>query len=288
MTPINPHTREVPIESLVIDPRFAGLFIEEPATIDRIARSMRHHGYDPHRPIDVWKDGAGRGRHVVVEGHQRLAAAKRAGLAEVKIAYRHFDGFGPAFVWSAEQQTNRRNASKEAQALSILRALKRAGEGIGTTADMSERFGFSTATIDRARQVLARGTESEIVAVLEGKHGLKDAYDLIRKREKADAEGLPEEPKRRPEVEDDEDDPAAEPDIDAPEELTHVRDLVSTAGGRLVRLEDLLLAENVPDVLDDVRDRKPHQAIEQLRELLDELEEALATLADLAAGKVSA
>ena len=58
----------------------------------------------------------------------------------------------------------------------------------GPQREEAERFGFSTATIDRARQVLDRGTESEIMAVLDGTHGLKKAYELIRKREAEEAE----------------------------------------------------------------------------------------------------
>jgi ParB family chromosome partitioning protein len=183
-------TRDVPIDSLVIDARFAGLFIEEPDTIARITRDMKRNGFDRHRPIDVWKDGAGRGRHVVLEGHQRLAAAKAAGLETVRIAYRQFDNPNRALLWAAEQQTNRRNASREAQCLSILRALKRAGQLHDTRAGLSERFGFGDATVGRAMQVLNRGTESEITAVLEGAHSLKRAYELILQRERAEDQAV--------------------------------------------------------------------------------------------------
>ena len=180
--------REVPIDSLIVDPLFAGLFIEDPGVVARITASIKRNGYDEARPVDIWKDGAGTGRHVLVEGHQRYRAAQAAGQESIRVAYRHFDTRGEALMWAVEQQANRRNASKEAQCLSVLRALKRAGEAWASTPEMAERFGFSTATIDRARQVLDRGTESEIMAVLDGTHGLKKAYELIRKREAEEAE----------------------------------------------------------------------------------------------------
>jgi hypothetical protein len=47
-------------------------------------------------------------------------------------------------------------------------------EAQATIDQLAERFGFSAATIDRALQVLRRGTESEITAVLEGKHRLEN------------------------------------------------------------------------------------------------------------------
>lgn len=180
--------REIPIDSLIIDPLFAGLFIEDPGVVARVTVSIKRNGYDEARPVDIWKDGAGTGRHVLVEGHQRYRAAQAAGQESIRVAYRHFDTRGEALMWAVEQQANRRNASKEPQCLSVLRALKRAGEAWASTPEMAERFGFSTATIDRARQVLDRGTESEILAVLDGTHGLKKAYELIRKREAQEAE----------------------------------------------------------------------------------------------------
>ncbi len=174
--------REIAIDKLVIDPLFAGMFIQERDTIKRISRSIRANGYDPSHPIAVWKDGAGRGRHIVLEGHQQIEAAKAAGLTTVLAAFRHPADQTEALPWTAEEQTNRRNASREALCLNVLRALKLQDQLDGTRAELAERFGFGDATVGRALQVLERGTESEIVAVREGKHGLKTAYEAIRTR----------------------------------------------------------------------------------------------------------
>jgi ParB family chromosome partitioning protein len=278
MTITNAYTREVPIDSLVIDPRFAGLFIEEPSTISRIARDMKRNGFDPYRPIDVWKDGAGRGKHVVLEGHQRLAAARAAGLETVRAAYRQFDNPNRALLWAAEQQTNRRNASREAQCLSILRALKRAGQLHDTRAGLSERFGFGDATVGRAMQVLNRGTESEITAVLEGTHSLKRAYELILQRERDEAQGfkrerVPEEPE--PEIDLDDDD--GEYEQQAPAELAHVRDLTHQLSGRVDRLLDLLGAEPA-DALLDVQQGRHKPVLEQIDGALEDVKQALSEL----------
>jgi hypothetical protein len=98
-----------------------------------------------------------------------------AELPKVRIAYRSFPKRLAALLWAAEQQGNRRNASREAQCLSVLRALARAGDlDDYTRAELAERLGYGDATVGRGQQVLARGTESEIVAVLEGKHGAEE------------------------------------------------------------------------------------------------------------------
>src|SRR5687768_272546 len=107
------YSRNVPLTSLVEDPLFSNLFLPDPDVIKRIVVSMRTTGFDIHRAIDVWKDGAGRGKHIVLEGHQRLTAAKRAGLTEVRVAYRDFDSRLAALLWAAGQQAGRRNVSGE-------------------------------------------------------------------------------------------------------------------------------------------------------------------------------
>src|SRR5262245_52742604 len=103
------YSRSIPIPALREDPAFAGLFLQEKETIAGIAADMKKHGFDPHRPIDVWRDARGRGRHVVLEGHQRLAAARKAGLTEVYVAYREPANRLEALLWAAQQQGLRRN-----------------------------------------------------------------------------------------------------------------------------------------------------------------------------------
>jgi len=269
-----PHTREVSIDSLVIDPRFAGLFIEEPATVQRIAAGMRENGYDPHRAIDVWKNGAGRGKHVVVEGHQRLAAARAAGLSHVRIAYRDFGDDSRALLWAAEQQANRRNASREAQCLSILRTLDRAGRLDGTRAELSKRFGFGDATIGRAMQVLNRGTESEITAVLDGTHSLKRAYELILQRERSERQSVAE---PEPDVDGrdrDDVDQGDEFEEELPEWLAHARDLAHTLAGRVDRILDVLDGAS-PDVAADVKAGRLDEPLASVSGLVEDIAAAV-------------
>jgi len=177
------YSRDVDLTTLVEDPLLLSLFLQEPDVIRRIADNMRKYGFDVHRPIDVWKDGAGRGKHIILEGHQRLDAAKRAGLTMVRVAYRELPTRLDALLWAAEQQAVRRNVSKEVQCLSLLRALQTEETfAAKTTKELAAQLKFSTASIDRCRQLLKHGTQAEVFAVLEGTHGLKQAYDLLRER----------------------------------------------------------------------------------------------------------
>ena len=197
------YSRDVDITSLVEDPLLLSLFLQEPDVVRRIADNMRKFGFDVHRPIDVWTDGAGKGKHIILEGHQRLEAAKRAGLTKVRVAYRDLPTRLDALLWAAEQQAVRRNVSKEVQCLSLLRALQTEETfATKTTKELSAQLNFGTATIDRCRQLLKHGTQAEVFAVLEGTHGLKQAYDLLRERRtkkvRAEAQPVARGPKQPP------------------------------------------------------------------------------------------
>jgi ParB-like chromosome segregation protein Spo0J len=203
LAPTRSYTKSLPITALYEDPAFSGLFLQEHDVIVRMAAEMKHQGFDPYRPIDVWKDGRGRGKHIVLDGHQRLAAARKAGLTEVYVAYREPASRLQALLWAANQQGLRRNISREVQCLSILRALADEPEyAYATTRERVAKLRFASATIDRARLLLKHGTQAEVTEVLEGTHGLRDAYELMnqRRRKKARVEDRPIQrvPKRPP------------------------------------------------------------------------------------------
>jgi hypothetical protein len=177
------YTRDVPLTALIEDSTFSQLFLPDPTLIKAITADMRSRGFDPLQPIHVWKDVPRRAQHTILEGHQRFAAAARAGLEAVKVAYHDFDSREAALLWAYQQQAGRRNIPREVMCLSILRALHTEGTlASSTTKALAKQLQFSTPTIDRARLLLKHGTQAEILEVLEEKHGLKEAYDRLRKR----------------------------------------------------------------------------------------------------------
>jgi hypothetical protein len=250
LAPTRSYTRSIALTALVVDPLFAGLFLQEKETIAALTANMKKYGFDPYRPIDVWKDGAGRGKHIVCEGHQRLTSARKAGLTEVYVAYREFTNRLEALLWAAQQQGLRRNISREVQCLSLLRALREEPEyARATTKELVATLKFAPATIDRARLLLKHGTEAEVTEVLESKHGLREAYDLMNKRRKksrrADERPLVRDVKRPPVITALRNALAKTIDgglLDLPEAIRHARWLLDHLEGR---------APDMPDAEDD-------------------------------------
>lgn len=178
--------RTVRLDELSINPLFSDLFPREAEVTKRIARSMRAEGFDIGRPVDVWRNKT---TLELVEGHQRVEAARQAGLTEVPAAYRHFADEAEALQFAVRAQADRRNMDREAQTLAIIRKLDELAGGVGKgggRTNLVKRYGFADATVKRARILLARGKPSEIAAVFDGTHGLRQAYELLLEREQQD------------------------------------------------------------------------------------------------------
>ena len=274
------YTKDLPITELTIDPQFAALFPQDSALVAHLAADMASNGYDEARPIDVWREG--NGPLVVVEGHQRLAAAKKVGVETIRVAYRHFEDRNEALVWSAEQQNFRRNVSKEAIALALVQALQQTGELEDETLEsLSKRFKLAVPTFARARIVATRGTNTEVAAVLDGKHGLKTAYKEIQARERAEAQPIDDRPPQppTPRVEPEEEEPDLEAELDMAE-LERVREALSDVGNAYDNADTFYsasqeqVAGSMPEfrsgLLLDLKD-----AVEKARDAQRDLEAAL-------------
>ena len=85
---------------------FSTLFPPQPEVLAAIKEDMEEHGFDPSKPIDVWRDV---GKLVVVDGHTRLQAATEAGLGEVETYAHEFTDETEALEYAIRNQSRRRN-----------------------------------------------------------------------------------------------------------------------------------------------------------------------------------
>ena len=73
----------IPTQAIKTDPaRFQPRLGMQEGRIEAIAESMRDRGFDPTESLHVWVDPVD-GSPIILAGHHRLAAAKRAGVTEV-------------------------------------------------------------------------------------------------------------------------------------------------------------------------------------------------------------
>jgi ParB-like chromosome segregation protein Spo0J len=76
--------KAVPTTDLTVKALFSTLFPVDEEIVGAIAENMKVNGFNPAKPIAVWTDADG--DLVVVDGHQRLVAARVRGLTTVDIS----------------------------------------------------------------------------------------------------------------------------------------------------------------------------------------------------------
>ena len=75
----------VEVSALRFDRDFKNVFQQENDKVIEIANDMKVNGFDKSRPIIVTED------YVIVDGHSRFLAAKKAGLTKVPVIIKKFE-----------------------------------------------------------------------------------------------------------------------------------------------------------------------------------------------------
>jgi ParB-like chromosome segregation protein Spo0J len=178
---------------------FRDLFPIDKDVLAAITESVRER-FDSERPIVAWKKNDR--ELIVVDGHTRLEAARKARLKQVPVVLRKFPDERAALEYAIAEQRNRRNMSREEQAAYVLRvveALDQPAQGKRTDLDTSrqaggksgaertaELAGVSTRTVERARRVKDSGDEQVKQAVRNGKLTLPAAEKKVKASEEPD------------------------------------------------------------------------------------------------------
>ncbi len=194
------------VENIKIACPFDGLFSINPLVLARVQEDMEKRGYDPSQPINLWREG-----EVMIDGHTRLEAARRAGLEEIPIHYQSFDTEDAALTYAIHNQRHRRNLTDE-EILRCIEALDRrktrggdhksdtfkekskAPNGAIDRKEKSARrtaklVGVSTRKVERARTVLADPQAAAEVST--GKKKISRAYKEIQANRKSQSKPEP-------------------------------------------------------------------------------------------------
>lgn len=160
---------------------FRDLFPIQEELLERLTWDMRKHGYDPSKPIVVW--GA-----IVIDGHTRLRAARKAGLYQIPVVRKEFAGTKEALQYAIGCQRNRRNL-RDTDILRYVAELETLtgpreqgneskelvlGQSIKSTAAL---LGISTRKVQRTRTVMRRAPEEIVAAVKAGEMSIYRAYE---------------------------------------------------------------------------------------------------------------
>jgi len=185
---------------------FASLFTIKPEVLAAIKADIEAHGFDPSKPINVWKKPDG--SRVLIDGYTRVRAAEELGLLRVTAYEKTFASDDGALAYAIHTQRDRRNLS-DAELLRLIELVDRPQEGFNVpvasiaatgvkpkkTAEITaEAIGTSRAKVERARVVLSDSEEA--AAVRRGDKSIHEAAEAAKAKRAANSSTKPK-PKRR-------------------------------------------------------------------------------------------
>lgn len=200
------------VEKLITKSPFKDLFPVDPKIADALTEDMLRNDYDHAHPITIWKE-----LNIVIDGHSRLEAAKRADIKNVPTIGYRFQNEEQALEYAIHNQRNRRNLT-DAEILRCIEALdsrkergategfrgnqyvkpkevKPSSEGITKSSrsqsakKTASTVGTSRAKVEKARTVLEHGAEEVKEAVKAGTMSVNKAYQLTQEARQARDEG---------------------------------------------------------------------------------------------------
>jgi ParB family chromosome partitioning protein len=154
---------------------FASLFTIKAEVFEAIKADMKDNGFDPSKPVNVWRkpDGA----RILIDGYTRVRAAEELGLLRVTAYEKTFASEAEVLAYAIHTQRDRRNLS-DAELLRLIELVDQPQCGFNTavasieatdtrphkTAEITaDAIGTSRAKVERARVVLSDPDEAAAV-----------------------------------------------------------------------------------------------------------------------------
>jgi len=179
---------------------FRDLFPIEDNIVKEIMWDIQKKGFDESKPLVLWK-----GKSVVIDGHTRLRAARKAGLYHVPVAMKDFDNEEAALEYAIKSQRNRRNL-KDREIIQCIAALDKRKDKIanlkqnhtearnqasGKSAEETAKIlGIGKSKVEQARAVLDKAPEEIQEAVKAGNMSINSAYNKTVKPQKGSPESI--------------------------------------------------------------------------------------------------
>jgi len=184
----------VPIDSLKTEPPFNELFAIDSEVRERIYADMKRRGYLPYEPIRTWND-------IVVDGHTKLLAARKAGIKTVPVVRLSFASVDEALDDAIAAQTVRRNL-RDADYLKLVEKVdqrqgrggkrgdqqRTSGEVFASATETAQKLSISKTRVENARAVLDAENETIRKAVEDGTLSLHRAAQQARAAKDANHE----------------------------------------------------------------------------------------------------
>ncbi|HOY88990.1 MAG TPA: hypothetical protein PKZ09_04355 [Bacillota bacterium] len=186
---------ELYLDQLTTAEPFSSLFSIKGEVFEAIKADMAVNGFDPSKPVNVWRKADG--TRVLIDGYTRVRAAEELGLLRVTTYEKTFASEAEALAYAIHTQKDRRNLS-DAELLRLIELVDRPQTGFNTpvapigategkaskTAEVTaDAIGISARKVERARTVLS--DPEEAAAVRCGEKTIHQAAEAAKAKRRA-------------------------------------------------------------------------------------------------------
>jgi len=169
------------IASLKIDRDFKSVFQQETEKVIGIANDMKLHGFDKTRPIIITDE------NIIVDGHSRFMAAKKAGLKKVPVMFKKFNSKAEAIEYEYKMQLNSRRLTDGEYFDAFLRLddMRRKNTNIAGNSDeiIGRQLNKSARQICKMREIAKKATPELLMKIRSCSVSINKAYEMVKSSE---------------------------------------------------------------------------------------------------------
>ena len=177
----NAKIKMVEVSQLHFDRDFKNVFQQENDKVAEIANDMRANGFDKSRPIIVTE------AYIIVDGHSRFMAAKKAGLEKVPVIIKKFDSRDETIEYEYKMQLNSRRLTDGeyfAAFLKLDEIRKQNPNAQGNSDEMIGRqLNKSARQVCKMREIAQKADAALLEKIQTGAVSINKAHEMIKAAE---------------------------------------------------------------------------------------------------------
>ena len=177
----NAKIKMVEVSQLRFDRDFKNVFQQENDKVAEIANDMRANGFDKSRPIIVTE------AYIIVDGHSRFMAAKKAGLEKVPVIIKKFDSRDETIEYEYKMQLNSRRLTDGEYFAAFLKLdeIRRSNPNAQGSSDeaIGRQLNKSARQVCKMREIAKKADAALLDKIQNGSVSINKAHEMIKAAE---------------------------------------------------------------------------------------------------------
>lgn len=171
----------VEVSALRFDRDFKNVFQQENDKVIEIANDMKVNGFDKSRPIIITED------NIIVDGHSRFLAAKKAGLTKVPVIIKKFESRDETIEYEYKMQLNSRRLTDGEYFAAFLKLdeIRKSNPNLQGSCDeaIGRQLNKSARQVSKMREIAKKASPELLEKIKTGTLSINKAYEMIKANE---------------------------------------------------------------------------------------------------------